>query len=46
MVIGVSAGFTKSLVINGVGYKAELQGKVLMLTLGTPPTSGSRSPRA
>jgi large subunit ribosomal protein L6 len=34
MVIGVSAGFTKALVINGVGYKAELQGKVLMLSLG------------
>ena len=34
MVIGVSAGFTKSLMINGVGYKAELQGKVLMLSLG------------
>ncbi len=34
MVIGVSAGFTKSLMINGVGYKAELQGKILMLSLG------------
>jgi large subunit ribosomal protein L6 len=34
MVIGVSAGFTKALMINGVGYKAELQGKVLMLSLG------------
>jgi large subunit ribosomal protein L6 len=34
MVIGVSAGFTKALMINGVGYKAELQGKVLILSLG------------
>ncbi len=34
MVIGVSAGFTRALMINGVGYKAELQGKVLMLSLG------------
>jgi large subunit ribosomal protein L6 len=34
MVIGVSAGFTKALMINGVGYKAELQGKVLVLSLG------------
>jgi len=34
MVVGVSAGFTRALMINGVGYKAELQGKVLMLSLG------------
>jgi large subunit ribosomal protein L6 len=34
MVIGVSEGFRKSLIINGVGYKAELQGQVLMLSLG------------
>jgi large subunit ribosomal protein L6 len=34
MVIGVSAGFTRSLMITGVGYKAELQGKILMLSLG------------
>jgi large subunit ribosomal protein L6 len=34
MVIGVSAGFKKSLVINGVGYRAELQGKVLVMSLG------------
>ena len=27
MVIGVSAGFTRALLINGVGYKAEIQGK-------------------
>ena len=34
MVIGVSAGFTRALVINGVGYRAEVQGKVLILSLG------------
>jgi len=34
MVIGVSQGFSRSLVINGVGYRAEVQGKSLLLTLG------------
>ncbi len=34
MVTGVSQGFTRSLVINGVGYRAEVQGKNLVLTLG------------
>ncbi len=34
MVIGVSKGFEKKLEINGVGYRAELKGKVLNLTLG------------
>jgi large subunit ribosomal protein L6 len=34
MVVGVSEGFKKSLVINGVGYRAEVQGKVLVLSLG------------
>ncbi|HUX52390.1 MAG TPA: 50S ribosomal protein L6 [Spirochaetia bacterium] len=34
MVIGVSAGFTRTLVINGVGYRAEVKGKVLVLSLG------------
>jgi large subunit ribosomal protein L6 len=34
MVTGVSAGFTKALVINGVGYKAEVQGNLLILNLG------------
>jgi large subunit ribosomal protein L6 len=34
MVIGVSAGFKKSLMINGVGYRAEVQGKLLVLSLG------------
>lgn len=34
MVTGVSAGFTRALLINGVGYRAEVQGKVLVLNLG------------
>ena len=34
MVVGVSAGFKRALLINGVGYRAELQGKFLMLSLG------------
>ncbi|WP_029409141.1 50S ribosomal protein L6, partial [Treponema pedis] len=34
MVKGVSTGFSKTLVINGVGYKAEVQGKLLVMALG------------
>jgi len=34
MVIGVSRGFSKTLKIVGVGYKAQLQGKTLVLNLG------------
>jgi len=34
MVIGVSAGFSKSLVISGVGYRSEIQGKLLAMSLG------------
>jgi large subunit ribosomal protein L6 len=34
MVIGVSAGFSKTLIITGVGYRAELQGKILVMSLG------------
>jgi len=34
MVIGVSQGFSKSLMVNGVGYRAEVQGKILVLNLG------------
>ncbi len=34
MVIGVTQGFEKSLEINGIGYKAQKQGKKLVLTLG------------
>jgi len=34
MVIGVTEGFKKDLEINGVGYRAEVSGKVLTLSLG------------
>jgi large subunit ribosomal protein L6 len=34
MVDGVTSGFSKVLEINGVGYRAELKGKVLNLSLG------------
>ena len=34
MVIGVSAGFEKKLQIQGVGYRAAMQGKDLKLSLG------------
>jgi large subunit ribosomal protein L6 len=33
-IIGLSSGFSKVLVISGVGYKAELKGKSLVLSLG------------
>jgi large subunit ribosomal protein L6 len=34
MVVGVSAGFSKALMITGVGYRAEVQGKILSMSLG------------
>lgn len=34
MVVGVTEGFAKTLEINGVGYRAQLQGKNLNLSLG------------
>jgi large subunit ribosomal protein L6 len=34
MVIGVSAGWEKKLVLNGVGYRAKASGKSINLTLG------------
>ena len=34
MVIGVSKGFSKTLIITGVGYRAEVQGKTLVMNLG------------
>ncbi|MDR1597104.1 MAG: 50S ribosomal protein L6 [Treponema sp.] len=34
MVIGVSSGFSRSLIITGVGYRAEVQGRILSLSLG------------
>lgn len=33
MVIGVSSGYTKSLEINGVGYKFDIQGQKLVLSI-------------
>src|SRR5262249_6254828 len=34
MIAGVSKGFTRALEINGVGYRAEVRGDVVVLTLG------------
>ena len=34
MVVGVTAGYKKELEVNGVGYKAQKQGKTLVLSLG------------
>ncbi len=34
MVVGVSEGFSKTLLINGVGYRADLSGSKLTLNLG------------
>ncbi len=34
MIVGVSAGFSKQLEIEGVGYRADVKGKVLNLLLG------------
>jgi large subunit ribosomal protein L6 len=34
MVVGVSAGFTKTLEVQGVGYRAQMQGSNLQLALG------------
>ena len=34
MIVGVTAGYAKMLLINGVGYRAEKQGKRLVLSLG------------
>ena len=34
MVTGVSSGFSKTLLINGVGFRAEVKGKSLILNLG------------
>jgi len=34
MITGVSNGFTKSLIVNGVGYRTEVQGKLLSMSLG------------
>jgi large subunit ribosomal protein L6 len=34
MVIGVSTGFSRVLMVTGVGYRAEVQGKLLSMSLG------------
>lgn len=34
MVVGVHEGFSKSLMVNGVGYRSEVKGKILMMNLG------------
>lgn len=34
MIIGVTTGFEKTLEVNGIGYRAQKQGKKLVLTLG------------
>lgn len=34
MIVGVSTGFEKKLVLNGVGYRAKASGKVLNLSVG------------
>ena len=34
MVTGVTEGFSKTLEVNGVGYRAQKQGKKLILTVG------------
>lgn len=34
MVVGVTEGFEKKLEVNGVGYRAQLQGKKLVMNLG------------
>lgn len=38
MIIGVSKGFQKTLIINGVGYRAELKGDTLFMNLGFSTT--------
>jgi large subunit ribosomal protein L6 len=46
MVVGVSQGFDKTLEVNGVGYRAEMDGSVLILHVGyshpvrVPPPEG------
>lgn len=34
MIVGVSHGFTKELVINGIGYRAQMRGSDLVLNIG------------
>ncbi len=34
MIVGVTKGYTKNLIVNGVGYRAEVKGNLLILNLG------------
>jgi len=34
MIVGVTQGYSKTLIINGVGYRAEAKGKYVLFTLG------------
>jgi len=34
MVTGVSAGFNRTLIVTGVGFKADVQGNLLVMSLG------------
>lgn len=45
MVEGVTKGYTRTLTINGVGYKAELSGEVLTCTLGFSHTKSITLPK-
>jgi len=38
MILGVTKGFTKTLILNGVGYKANMRGEDLVLNLGKSHT--------
>ena len=40
MVVGVSEGYTKTLEVNGVGYRAAKQGNKLVLSLGSTISTG------
>ena len=42
-VLGVSEGFTKKLEVNGVGYRAQVQGKKINLQLGSATTFHMKS---
>lgn len=44
MIIGVKDGFTKELEIHGVGYRAQLQGNTLVLSLGKAHTDDLEIP--
>ena len=45
MVVGVTEGFSKGLTMEGVGYRAQLEGTTLVLTVGVLPCRVSSRPR-